>query len=89
MTAASRSPMVAVAVAGDRNLTRISGSQPLSDRTLASFARTVAGKAPGKLYYVVEVSERGRQRKKGDPLYVWHVGEGFHHAEGWWTDAEV
>lgn len=78
--------MVAIAVAGDRNLTRITGLRQLSDATLDSFARAVAGKEPGRLYYVVECSERGRQRKKGDPLYVWHVGDGFRHANGWWTE---
>ena len=81
-------PMVAVAAAGERNLTKITGIRPLSDETLDSFARTVARRAPGRLYYIVECSERGAQRKKGDPLYVWHVGDGFEHAAGWWTETE-
>lgn len=84
----SQSTMIAVAVAGTRNLTKITGLRPLCSETLDSFARTVAKKEAGKLYYIVECSERGAQRKKGDPLYVWHVGEGFQHAEGWWTETE-
>ncbi len=79
--------MIAVAVAGDKNLTRITGIRPLCSQTLDSFARSVAQKEAGRLYYVVEHSERGRQRKKGDPLYVWHVGDGFEHADGWWVEA--
>ncbi len=85
---AKRDTMVAVAVAGPSNLTKITGIKPLSDETLASFARTVARKEPGRLYYVVECSEHGAQRKKGDPLYSWHVGDGFEHADGWWTETE-
>jgi len=81
--------MVAVAVAGGKNLTRITSLRPLTDETLASFARTVAKKAPGRSYHVVEFSERGAQRKKGDPLYTWHVGEGFEHGDGWWTETEA
>lgn len=79
-------PTVAVVVAGDKNLTRITGLRPLNDETLASFGKAVARRAPGHLYYIIEFSERGIQRKKGVPLYVWHVGEGFDHTDGWWTE---
>lgn len=80
--------MIAVAVVGERNVTKITGIRPLCDETLAQFAKTVAGKAPGRTYYIYECSERGAQNKKGDPLYVWHVGDGFEHADGWWTETE-
>ncbi len=81
--------MIAVAVAGDKNLTRITNIRPLCDGTMDQFAKIVARKQPDRLYYIVEVSERSRaQRKKGDPLYVWHVGDGFEHASGWWTEME-
>ena len=79
--------MIAVAVAGNKNLTRITGIRPLCGQTLDSFAGSVAQKEAGRLYYVVECGERGSQRKKGDPLYVWHVGDGFQHADGWWVEA--
>lgn len=79
---------VAVVVAGDKNLTRITGLRPLNDATLASFAKVVARRDPGRLYYILEFSSRGMQRKKGDPLYVWHVGDGFEHTDGWWTETE-
>ena len=85
----SKNTMVAVAVAGEHNLTKITNLRPLNDETLASFARAVAGRAPDRTYYVFECSERGMQRKKGDPLYVWHVGDGFRHAEGWWVETEA
>jgi hypothetical protein len=81
--------MVAVAVDGDRNLTRITGIRPLCDATLESFAKAVARRTPDRNYYVVEFSERGTQRKKGDPLYFWHVGDGFYHAAGWWTETSA
>ncbi len=78
--------MIAVAVAGDKNLTRITNIRLLCDGTMDQFAKIVARKQPGRSYYLVEVSERGAQRKKGDPLYVWHVIEGFEHASGWWIE---
>jgi hypothetical protein len=80
--------LVAVAVAGNKNLTKITGVRPLSDETLTSFAKSVARREPGRIYYVVECSERGYQRKKGDPIYTWHVGDGFDHTEGWWTETD-
>jgi len=84
----STNTMVALAVVGAKNLTKITGIRPLCDATLDSFAKSVARREPGRLYYVVECSERGAQRKKGEPLYAWHVGDGFQHAEGWWTETE-
>lgn len=80
--------MVAVYVVGEENLTRITGIRPLCNETLGSFAKVAASRQPGRLYYVVECSERGAQRRKGDPLYAWHVGDGFDHAAGWWTETE-
>jgi len=80
--------MIAVAVAGEKNLTRITGIRQLCDVTLDSFAKLVARKEPGRLYCVIECSERGAQRKKGEPLYAWHVGDGFEHKDGWWTETE-
>ena len=78
--------MIAVAVAGDKNLTRITNIRPLCDGTMDQFAKIVARKQSDRSYYIVEVSERGAQRKKGDPLYAWHVGEGLEHASGWWIE---
>jgi carotenoid cleavage dioxygenase-like enzyme len=48
----------------------------------------VARKRSGRFYYVVECSPNGMQRKRGEPLYVWHVGDGFEHSDGWWTETE-
>lgn len=82
--------MVAVVVEGAQNLTRITGLQPLCDQTLDSFARIVAGKRSGRAYYVYEFSARGMQRKTGDALYRWHIGEGFRgQMDGWWVETEA
>lgn len=78
---------VAVVVLGDAQLTRVTRPQPLSQATLDSFARQVGDKAPGRTYFVVDMSDtaRGWKRTRGhDPLYVWWVGEGFSHDQGWW-----
>lgn len=78
---------VAVVVAGDANMTRVTHPRVLSEPTLDSFAASVQKKQPNRLYYIYEFNEAGT-RKKGDPLYVWHVGAGFSHANGWWTDTD-
>lgn len=79
---------IAVAVAGARNVTKITSVRPLCKETLDSFADSVRKRPAGKLYYVFECSERGAQNKKGDPLFVWHVGDGFAHRDGWWVETE-
>jgi len=81
--------MVAVAVVGEKNTTKITGLRPLCDETLAAFAKSVARRPAGRTYYIFECSERGAQNKKGAPLYVWHVGDGFEHTEGWWAETEL
>ncbi len=83
--------LVAVVVVGDTNMTRVTVPEALSQRALDSFARQVAGKEAGRTYYVVPISDtrRGWKQTPGrDPLYVWHVGDGFEHAEGWWVNYE-
>lgn len=79
---------IAVVVAGSRNLTRITGLRLFYTGALEDLAKVVARKEPGKTYYIQEFSATGMQRKKGDPLYVWHVGDGFEHSEGWWVETE-
>ena len=78
--------MVAVVVAGPRNRTRVTSIRPLGGETLDNFAKAVARKEPGR-YYVIEYSEHGQQRKKGDPLYAWHVSDGFGHVD--WDTVEL
>lgn len=77
--------LIAVAVAGPQRLTRVTQAWPHSAETLEHFARAVAGKEPGRTYYVVEVDEATWGQRRKDVLYSWHVGEGFAHEEGWWV----
>jgi hypothetical protein len=78
--------LVAVAVQGDRNFTRITSPAELNDATLDKLAQVVARKAPGRVYQLVRILNR-KQWEKGDTLFTWHVGEGFEHSEGWWVRA--
>ena len=83
--------LVAVAVLGEQNLSRISSAHRLPhvvtqvEQALEWASHIVARKQPGRIYYIVEVYERTWKKKPGDPLYVWHVGDGFEHHEGWWV----
>jgi len=78
--------LIAVAVAGPQRLTRITVALPRSAETLERFARAVARKQPGRIYYVVAVDEATWGSRRKDVLYTWHVGEGFAHEEGWWVE---
>ena len=84
-----RETYVAVSVVGPRNVTRIGPIRPLCELTLDLFAKLVKKKRPGLTYYIHEYSEGGMQRRKHDPLYVWHVGEGFSHGDGWWVETDL
>jgi hypothetical protein len=77
---------VALTVRGDRNETRLTFPTVLDDGALERLAEIVRRKDPARVYYLVEM--RGpRHIQKGDTLYVWHVGDGFAHEDGWWVDA--
>lgn len=78
--------MIAVAVVGPRNMTRVTQALPHSRESLERFAEAVAGKEPGREYYVVSVDEATWGQRRKERLYRWHVGEGFRHDEGWWVD---
>lgn len=84
----SNKQLVAVVVQGEQNDTRITYPQELNQAALDGLARLVAKKDPTRIYYVVAMTKRRRGFAKGDVLYVWHVGEGFEHHEGWWIDAD-
>lgn len=85
----TRTTLIAVATLGQKNMTRVTAAHDLSDANLDRLAQVVAKKNPNKTYYVVEVTGRTWAKKAGsDPLYVWHVGEGFTHAQGWWVHYE-
>ena len=79
-------PLVAVAVSGKKNLTRITSARPLSEKTLEDFAKLVAGKRAGRIYYVVAVDEATWGQRQKVVLLRWHVGEGLTHKEGWWVE---
>lgn len=84
----STKTLVAVAVAGPKNLTRISRmALPLTEKVLEQFARLVARKEPDRIYYIVAVDEATWGTRKKEVLYQWHVGEGFEHKDGWWVEA--
>lgn len=76
---------IAAFVAGPTNLTRITAAVPNTDDGLRRLAASVAAKEPGRAYYAFEVRGSTWQRATDDPVAVWHVGEGFSHADGWWT----
>jgi hypothetical protein len=79
---------IAIVVAGQKNLTKITGNRDLTENTLESFRKVVIRKDPSRSYYIFECFPSGAQKKKkGAALYAWHVGEGFEHSEGWWVDA--
>lgn len=72
---------------GVQNETRVTGVYSLSQEALDALARSVARKCPGH-YYVAEVSGKMQRRNaRLGPLYTWHVGDGFEHADGWWVEA--
>lgn len=78
--------LIALAVVGKRNITRISAPREMSSDQLDLFARTVATKKnASKSYYVVEILG-GKLPRKGEVLYTWHVGDGMSHADGWWVE---
>lgn len=77
---------VAVFVLGKVNTTRVTVPDHLSDRILDFFASSVARMDPARTYYIYRVAERTDKRLQGlDPLYVWYVGDGFDHSDGWWV----
>jgi hypothetical protein len=78
--------MIAVVVSGPKNLTRISGAVPHSQKALDTFAALVAAKEPGRHYYVAAVDEQTWGTRRKELMYSWHVGEGFTHDQGWWVD---
>lgn len=81
--------LIAAFVVGKENVTRITRAYPLSDENLAHLRAIVATKAAGRTYYVMLVEDRLWKKRPGkDPLFYWHVGEGFTHEEGWWVDYE-
>lgn len=83
------SRLVAAFIVGEQNVTRITTAGPLNDATLDRLARYVATGKPWRTYYVMLVEDRLWKKRRGhDPLYVWHVGEGFEHADGWWVGYE-
>ena len=77
---------IALFTVGAERFTRLTSGRPNTEATLESMARIVAGKNPNKSYYVFEVRDSDWNRRRV-PLYVWHVGEGFAHEDGWWVDA--
>jgi hypothetical protein len=89
MSLVRRETLVAVGVVGPRNITCVGPIRVLCDMTLDLFAKSVKKKRPGLTYYIYEYSEGIAQRRKHDPLYVWHVGEGHSHSEGWWVETDL
>lgn len=78
--------LYAVVVLGSRNLTRISVAYPMSTNLMSAFAKVVAGKAPGRSYYIAEVDHATWGSRQKEIVYTWHVGEGFKHSDGWWVN---
>jgi len=83
-----REILIAVAVLGEKNLTRITAASPYSKAMVQSFAKIVATKDPSRTYYVVTVDKATWGSRRKDPILIWHVGEGVEHAEGWWVEAD-
>lgn len=81
--------LVAVVVRGEQNDTRITYPQELTQAALNGLACFVAGKDPTRTYYVMSITKQGYRFVKHNVLYVWHVGDGFEHHEGWWIDADT